>query len=148
MGTRRCCIWRRLLVPEKFDLENAESGRKKRKQHRADSQSCYGISYHNLSCTIHHWNRNVFFVQIHPSYLLHPHIDGLAERRASVSSGMFPAILGSLASRVELAIFRLVQECLANIHRILKAKLRLSVSLMRPTRFMRRCEHFISVTYS
>jgi len=65
------------------------------------------------------------------SYLLHPpmldemglssalrwYIDGLAERSALSIELSIPDNLGRLAPEVELAIFRLVQECLTNIHR-------------------------------
>jgi PAS domain S-box-containing protein len=65
------------------------------------------------------------------SYLLHPpmlddiglssalrwYIDGLAERSSLSVELTIPADLGRLAPDVELAIFRLVQECLTNIHR-------------------------------
>jgi PAS domain S-box-containing protein len=65
------------------------------------------------------------------SYLLHPpmldesglssalrwYIDGLAERSGLSIELHIPDNLGRLAPEVELAIFRLVQECLTNIHR-------------------------------
>jgi PAS domain S-box-containing protein len=65
------------------------------------------------------------------SYLLHPplldesglssalrwYIDGLAERSGLSIELDIPDDLGRLAPEVELAIFRLVQECLTNIHR-------------------------------
>ena len=65
------------------------------------------------------------------SYLLHPpmldetglssalrwYIDGLAERSDLSIELHIPDNLGRLAPEVELAIFRLVQECLTNIHR-------------------------------
>jgi PAS domain S-box-containing protein len=65
------------------------------------------------------------------SYLLHPpmlddsglssalrwYIDGLAERSSLSVELTIPAGLERLAPDVELAIFRLVQECLTNIHR-------------------------------
>jgi PAS domain S-box-containing protein len=65
------------------------------------------------------------------SYLLHPplldesglssalrwYIDGLAERSGLNIELNIPDSLGRLAPEVELAIFRLVQECLTNIHR-------------------------------
>ena len=65
------------------------------------------------------------------SYLLHPpmldesglssalrwYIDGLAERSALSIELNIPDNLERLAPEVELAIFRLVQECLTNIHR-------------------------------
>jgi PAS domain S-box-containing protein len=65
------------------------------------------------------------------SYLLHPpmldesglssalrwYIDGLAERSGLSIELNIPDNLGRLAPEVELAIFRLVQECLTNIHR-------------------------------
>jgi len=65
------------------------------------------------------------------SYLLHPpmldemglssalrwYIDGLAERSALSIELSISDNLGRLAPEVELAIFRLVQECLTNIHR-------------------------------
>jgi PAS domain S-box-containing protein len=65
------------------------------------------------------------------SYLLHPpmldesglssairwYIDGLAERSGLSIELNVPDNLGRLAPEAELAIFRLVQECLTNIHR-------------------------------
>ena len=65
------------------------------------------------------------------SYLLHPpmldemglssalrwYIEGLAERSGLSIELNIPDGLGRLAPEVELAIFRLVQECLTNIHR-------------------------------
>jgi PAS domain S-box-containing protein len=65
------------------------------------------------------------------SYLLHPpmldetglasalrwYIDGLAERSSLSIELIIPDNLERLAPDVELAIFRLVQECLTNIHR-------------------------------
>jgi PAS domain S-box-containing protein len=65
------------------------------------------------------------------SYLLHPpmldesglssalrwYIDGLAERSGLSIELNIPDNLGRLAPEIELAIFRLVQECLTNIHR-------------------------------
>jgi signal transduction histidine kinase len=65
------------------------------------------------------------------SYLLHPpmldesglssalrwYIDGLAERSGLSIELNIPDNLERLAPEVELAIFRLVQECLTNIHR-------------------------------
>jgi signal transduction histidine kinase len=65
------------------------------------------------------------------SYLLHPpmldelglssalgwYIEGLAERSGLSVELNIPADFGRLAPDVELAIFRLVQECLTNIHR-------------------------------
>jgi PAS domain S-box-containing protein len=65
------------------------------------------------------------------SYLLHPpmldetglssalrwYIDGLAERSSLSVELTIPADLQRLAPDVELAIFRLIQECLTNIHR-------------------------------
>jgi PAS domain S-box-containing protein len=65
------------------------------------------------------------------SYLLHPpmldesglssalrwYIDGLVERSGLSIELNIPDTLGRLAPEVELAIFRLVQECLTNIHR-------------------------------
>ena len=65
------------------------------------------------------------------SYLLHPplldesglssalrwYIDGLVERSGLNIELNIPDSLGRLAPEVELAIFRLVQECLTNIHR-------------------------------
>jgi signal transduction histidine kinase len=65
------------------------------------------------------------------SYLLHPpmldenglssavrwYVDGLAERSGLRIELNIPADLERLAPEVELAIFRLVQECLTNVHR-------------------------------
>ena len=65
------------------------------------------------------------------SYLLHPpmldesglssalrwYIDGLAERSGLTIELNIPDSLERLAPEIELAIFRLVQECLTNIHR-------------------------------
>jgi signal transduction histidine kinase len=65
------------------------------------------------------------------SYLLHPpmldesglssairwYVDGLAERSGLMIELNIPDDLERLAPEVELAIFRLVQECLTNIHR-------------------------------
>ena len=65
------------------------------------------------------------------SYLLHPpmldesglssalrwYIDGLAERSGLSIELNIPDNLERLAPEMELAIFRLVQECLTNIHR-------------------------------
>jgi PAS domain S-box-containing protein len=65
------------------------------------------------------------------SYLLHPpmldenglssavrwYIDGLAERSGLRIELNIPADLERLAPEVELAIFRLIQECLTNVHR-------------------------------
>jgi signal transduction histidine kinase len=45
------------------------------------------------------------------------YIDGLAERSDLSIELHIPDNLGRLAPEVELAIFRLVQECLTNIHR-------------------------------
>jgi PAS domain S-box-containing protein len=70
------------------------------------------------------------------SYLLHPalldesglssalrwYIDGLAERSGLNIDLNIPDDLGRLAPEVELAIFRLVQECLTNIHRHSESK--------------------------
>ena len=70
------------------------------------------------------------------SYLLHPplldemglssalrwYTEGLAERSAISVELKIPDDLGRLAPEVELAIFRLVQECLTNIHRHSESK--------------------------
>jgi PAS domain S-box-containing protein len=70
------------------------------------------------------------------SYLLHPplldetglssalhwYIDGLAERSGLSVELNIPDDLGRLAPEIELAIFRLVQECLTNIHRHSESK--------------------------
>jgi PAS domain S-box-containing protein len=51
------------------------------------------------------------------SVALHWYIDGLAERSGLGIDLHIPDQLGRFAPDVELAIFRLVQECLTNIHR-------------------------------
>ena len=51
------------------------------------------------------------------SVALHWYIDGLAERSGLSIELQIPDQLGRFAPDVELAIFRLVQECLTNIHR-------------------------------
>ncbi len=65
------------------------------------------------------------------SYLLHPplldenglpgaiqwYIEGLAERSSLKSELIIPSDFGRLSKDIEVAIFRIVQECLTNIHR-------------------------------